>query len=256
MSKPVAIVTGASSGIGKATALRLARDFGVVVLVARGGEKLAEVGEQVKAIGAEALVLELDLMEASAAETVVKETTKRFGRIDALVNIAGAVPGLDVFQMSDEQWNAGMELKFQGARRLAVHAWGALKASGGALVFTSGNAAVIPKAGAAAVGAINAAVEALSKAFAERGIEDGVQVNSISPGATMTGRRQAMLEKAATSKNIGVEEVKLQFLKQAGISRFGEAGEIADLIAFVVSPAAHWMTGTVLRMDGGEVKST
>jgi 3-oxoacyl-[acyl-carrier protein] reductase len=255
MSKTVAIVTGASSGIGKATALRLARDFGAVVLAARGGEKLAEVGEQVKAIGADALILELDLMESTAAETVVKATMERFGRIDAVVNIAGAVPGLDVFQMTDEQWNTGMELKFHGARRLTIHAWDALKASQGAVVFISGNAAVTPKAGAAAVGAINAAIEALAKAFADRGIDDGVQVNSVSPGAIMTGRRQAMLEKAAQSKNIGIEQAKQQFLKQAGISRFGEAEEIADVMAFAVSPAARWMTGTVLRMDGGEVKA-
>ena len=111
------------------------------------------------------------------------------------------------------------------------------------------------KASFAAVGAINAAIEALAKAFAERGIEDGVQVNSVSPGAIMTGCRLAMLEKAAASKKVTLEEAKQQFLKQAGISRFGEAEEIADVMAFVVSPLARWMTGTVLRMDGGEVKS-
>jgi 3-oxoacyl-[acyl-carrier protein] reductase len=255
MSNSVAIVTGASSGIGKATALRLARDFGAIVLAARGGEKLAEVGRRVKAIGAEPRVLELDLMAPTAAEIVVKKTLDRFGRINALVNIAGAVAGVDVFQMSDEQWNTGMELKFHGARRLTVHAWHALRESKGAVVFISGNAAVIPAAGAAAVGAINAAIEALSKAFAERGIEDGVQVNSVSPGAIMTERRLFMLEKAAASKKITLEEAERQFLKQAGISRFGEAEEIADVMAFVVSPAARWMTGTVLRMDGGEVKS-
>ena len=255
MSKSVAIVTGASSGIGQATALRLARDFGVVVLAARSGEKLSEVGEQVKAIGAEPLVLELDLMAPTAAEVVVKETLNRFGRIDALVNIAGAVAGLDVFQMTDAQWNEGMELKFHGARRLTIRAWDALRESKGAVVFISGNAAVIPKAGAAAVGAINAAIEALAKAFSERGIEDGVQVNSVSPGAIMTGRRLAMLEKAAASKKITLEEMKLQFLKQSGISRFGKAEEIADVMAFAVSTAGRWMTGTVLRMDGGEVKS-
>ena len=115
MSNSVAIVTGASSGIGKATALRLAREFGAIVLVARSEEKLGEVGQQVKAIGAEPLVLELDLMAPTAAEFVVKKTLDRFGRIDALVNIAGAVAGLDVFQMTDEQWNTGMELKFHGA---------------------------------------------------------------------------------------------------------------------------------------------
>ncbi|HEX3441967.1 MAG TPA: SDR family oxidoreductase [Pseudolabrys sp.] len=255
MPKSVAIVTGASSGIGQATALRLARDFGAVVLAARSGEHLGDVGRLVKAIGAEPLVIEVDLMAPTAAEIVVKQTLERFGRIDALVNIAGAVAGLDVFQMTDDQWNTGMELKFHGARRLTIHAWDALKESNGSVVFISGNAAVIPKAGAAAVGAINAAIEALAKAFAERGIADGVQVNSVSPGAVMTGRRLAMLEKAAASRKITLEETKQQFLTQAGISRFGEAEEIADVMAFIVSPAARWMTGTVLRMDGGEVKS-
>src|SRR6476469_7291357 len=255
MSHSAAIVTGASSGIGKATALRLARDFGAIVLAARSGEKLAEVGQQVKAIGAEPLVLELDLMAPTAAEVVVRKTLDRFGRIDALVNIAGAVGGLDVFEMTDEQWNTGMELKFHAARRLTIRAGDAVRGSKGAVVFISGNAAVIPKAGSAAVGAINAAIEALAKAFAERGIEDGVQVNSVSPGAVMTGRRLSMLERAAASKKITLEDAKRQFLKQAGIARFGETEEIADLMAFIVSPAARWMTGAVLRMDGGEVKS-
>jgi 3-oxoacyl-[acyl-carrier protein] reductase len=132
VSESVAIITGASSGIGKATALRLARDFGAIVLATRSGEKLGEVGEQVRAIGAKSLVLELDLMAPTAAEIVVKKTLDRFGRIDALVNIAGAVAGLDVFQMTDEQWNTGMELKFYGARRLTIRAWDALRESKGA----------------------------------------------------------------------------------------------------------------------------
>src|SRR5258705_1800940 len=94
MSGSVAIVTGASSGIGKPTALRLARDFGAIVLGdARSGEKLGEVGQKVKAIGAEPLVLELDLTAPTAAEIVVNKMLDHFGRIDALVNIAGAVPG-------------------------------------------------------------------------------------------------------------------------------------------------------------------
>ena len=255
MTRSVAIVTGASAGIGKATALRLARDFAAIALVARSGEKLTEVAEQIGTANGESLVLERDLMAPAAAEQVVKATLERFGRIDALVNVAGAVPGLDLFQMTDEQWDAGMQLKFHGARRLTIAAWDALKASKGAVVFTSGNAAMIPKAGAAAVGSINAAIEALAKAFAERGIDDGVQVNCVSPGAIMTGRRLVMLEKAAAANKVTLDEAKQKFLRQAGIKRFGEPEEIADLIAFAVSPPSRWMTGTVLRMDGGEVKS-
>ncbi len=255
MSKSVAIVTGASAGIGNAAALRLAHDFGAIVLAARNAEKLAEVARQVETIGAEPLVLDLDLAVPAAAEIVVTTALDRFGRIDALANIAGAVASLDVFQMTDDQWTAGMALKFHGARRLTIRAWDALKASNGAVVFMSGNAADTPKAGAAAIGTINAAIEALAKAFAERGIADGVQVNSVSPGAVMTDRRRAMLENAATAKKITLDDAKRQFLIQTGISRFGEANEIAEMIAFAVSPPARWMTGTVLRMDGGEVKS-
>jgi 3-oxoacyl-[acyl-carrier protein] reductase len=255
MFKSVAIVTGASSGIGRATALRLARDFPCVVLAARGLDGLQAVAQEVAKLGAEPLVVEADLSEPFAADLVIASTLKQFGRIDALVNIAGAVMGLDVFEMTDEQWDSGMALKFHGARRLTIRAWDALKASGGSVVFTSGNSAEIPKAASAAVGAINAAIEALAKAFSDRGIADGVQVNSVSPGAVMTARRLAMIAKAAAAKNITVDQAKEGFLKQAGIARFGEVEEIADLMAFVVSPAARWMTGSVLRMDGGEVKS-
>lgn len=255
MKNSVAIVTGASSGIGKAAAIRLARDFLSIILVAREGEKLSEVAESARKVGCDCLSLEMDLSAASAAATVIQSALDRFGRIDALFNIAGAVAGLDVFEMTDAQWNGGMELKFHASRRLAVHAWESLKATKGSIVFISGNAADIPKASSAAVGAINAAIEALAKAFADRGIEDGVQVNCVSPGAILTGRRLGMFEKIAAEKGISMEDVKRTFLKQAGVSRFGEPEEIAELLAFIVSPKAKYMTGTVLRMDGGEVKS-
>lgn len=128
--------------------------------------------------------------------------------------MAGAVPGIDLFALTDEQWDGGLALKFHGARRLTVRAWDALKAS-----------------------------------------RDGVQVKCVSPGAVMTPRRLAMLEKAAAAAGLDLEEVQQRFLAQSGIKRFGQPDELADLIAFALSPRAPWMTGTVLRMDGGEIKS-
>jgi 3-oxoacyl-[acyl-carrier protein] reductase len=255
MAESVAIVTGASSGIGRAAALRLAADFSVIVAVARDAGGLEDVAGLVKGKGRRCMTIEQHLGLPAAAQTVISRTLAEFGRIDALLNIAGAVPGLDVFQMTDAQWDDGLAVKFHGARRLTLEAWDALKASGGSVVFVSGNAAVVPRAAAAAVGSINAAIEALAKALADRGIADGIQVNSISPGAVMTGRRLAMLEKLASSKRMDIETTKQAFLQQAGIARFGTADEIADLMAFVISPAARWMTGTVVRMDGGEIKS-
>jgi 3-oxoacyl-[acyl-carrier protein] reductase len=115
MSRSVAIVTGSSSGIGRATAIRLSRDFSAVVLAARGSVELDEVAEEVRASGAEPLAINLDLMASTAAEAVVSQTLAKFGRIDALLNVADAVPGIDLFQMTDEQWNTGIELKLHGA---------------------------------------------------------------------------------------------------------------------------------------------
>jgi NAD(P)-dependent dehydrogenase (short-subunit alcohol dehydrogenase family) len=96
----------------------------------------------------------------------------------------------------------------------------------------------------------------LAKAFSDRGITDGVQVNSVLPGAVMTGRRQSYLEHWAPLHNMTTEEARAHFPKEAGIARYGEPEEIAELMAFLVSPGARWMTGAQLRMDGGEVKST
>ncbi|HST73788.1 MAG TPA: SDR family oxidoreductase [Acetobacteraceae bacterium] len=254
-SQSVAIVTGASQGIGRATAIRLARDFSAITLAARGRQNLEETAAAVRAAGAEPLVIELDLAAVAASRQIVDQTLARFGRIDALLNIAGAVPQVDLFEMTDEQWEAGTNLKLHGARRLAIAAWPALKETKGAVVFMSGNSALFPKAGYAAVGTINAAIVALAKAFSDRGITDGVQVNSVLPGPVMTGRRRSYLVHWAEIHGMSVEEATAKFPKDAGIARYGEPEEIAGLMAFLVSPGARWLTGTTLRMDGGEVKS-
>ncbi len=255
MSDRVAIITGASQGIGKATAIRLAQDFSKLVLVARNKTSLAETASEVEVVGAGALVVDADLAEPVAAQAVVDRALAAFGRIDALLNIAGAVPQIDVFEMTDKQWDDGIALKLHGARRLTVAAWPALKAAKGSVVLMSGNSAVFPKASYAAVGTINAAIVALAKAFSDRGIEDDVQVNSVLPGPVMTGRRRSYLEHWASQHDMTVEEATAKFPKEAGIARYGKPEEIAELMAFLVSPAARWMTGTTLRMDGGEVKS-
>jgi 3-oxoacyl-[acyl-carrier protein] reductase len=226
--------------------VRLARDFSAVVLAARNNDELEKTATAVNFAGAESLAYALDLREPASAETLVKGALEHFGRIDALLNIAGAVPQIDLFEMTDAQWN--------GARRLTVRAWDALKASSGSVVLISGSAALDPKPGFAAVAAVNAAIIALAKAFAEQGIKDGVQVNSVVPGAVMTDRRESFFKKWAPAHNLSVEEAMKKFPEEVGIARFGKPEEIADLMAFLVSPAARWMTGASVRMDGGEVK--
>jgi 3-oxoacyl-[acyl-carrier protein] reductase len=255
MSKSVAIITGASQGIGRATAVRLARDFSALVLVARNRANLEQTAETVRTAGAEALVIDADLAQPETTLAVVDQSLAAFGRIDALLNIAGAVPQIDLFEMTDAQWEGGLALKLHGARRLTLAAWPALKAAKGSVVMISGNSALFPKAPYAAVDTINAAIVALAKAFSDRGITDGVQVNSVLPGPVMTGRRRSYLQHWAPLHDMTVEEATANFPKEAGVARYGEPEEIAELMAFLVSPGARWMTGSMLRMDGGEVKS-
>jgi NAD(P)-dependent dehydrogenase (short-subunit alcohol dehydrogenase family) len=255
MVNRTAIVTGASQGIGRSTAIRLAKDFSALALVARRKENLEEVASEVKKTGAQAIILDIDLSDPSSGKTIVEETLKAFGRIDALLNIAGAVPQIDIFEMTDQQWHDGAELKLHSARRLTIAAWPSLKESKGSVVFMSGDSAVFPKPAYAAVATINAAIVALAKALSEQGIKDSVQVNSVLPGPIMTGRRRSYLEHWAPLHGMTVEEASQRFPKEAGIARYGQPEEIAELMAFLVSPSAKFMTGAMLRMDGGEVKT-
>jgi NAD(P)-dependent dehydrogenase (short-subunit alcohol dehydrogenase family) len=254
-SKKVAIVTGASQGIGKATAIRLAQDFEALVVVARDSSKLDQTGEIIRSTGAEVLVIAVDLKLNDATTLIVQKTIDAFGRIDAVVNIAGDVPQIDLFEMSDKEWDDGLSLKFHGARKLTMSCWEHLKKTKGSVIFTSGTSAQVPKANFAAVSAINASIIALAKAFADRGISDNVQVNSVLPGAIFTERRMMFLKKWASKQNLPEKEAISKFLLDAGISRYGSPEEVADLMAYIVSPSAKWITGTTFRIDGGEVKA-
>src|ERR1700735_2816408 len=127
MAKSVAIVTGASQGIGRATAIRLARDFEAVALAARQAEETTKKGRGVEYAGAEPITCALDLREPLSADVLIQGTLDRFGRIDALINIAGAVPQIDLFEMTDAQWEDGAALKLHGARRLTIGARDALQ---------------------------------------------------------------------------------------------------------------------------------
>jgi 3-oxoacyl-[acyl-carrier protein] reductase len=161
MARKIAIVTGASRGIGRATAIRLAKDCGGVVVVARSADLLNQTADTAQAAGAEPLAPGLDLRDPSAAQTAVER-----------------------------------------ARRLAINAWEALKASNGSVIFTSGNSAQAPKSGFAAVATVNAAIVATAKAFADSGVMDGVQVNSVLPGPVMTDRRRSS-SSGACAKVVG-----------------------------------------------------
>jgi 3-oxoacyl-[acyl-carrier protein] reductase len=223
MTEKVAIVSGASQGIGKATAIKLAESFTVLVLVARKRKELHETAEAISRLAPSVKTLELavDLLRLEAAEQVVSTTINRFGRIDAVINIAGAVPQLDPFKMTEEQWNDGLGLKLGAARRLTIQSWDQLKATKGSVIFMSGNSALTPKIGFAAVATINAAILAFSKAMADQGNKDGIQVNTVLPGAVLTDRRLNYLKRWAEIHETTPNKALEVFPAETGIERYG-----------------------------------
>jgi 3-oxoacyl-[acyl-carrier protein] reductase len=251
----VVLVSGASGGLGSAAALRLADDYDAIVLVARTSEKLEAVAQQIRGRRRKALVLPLDLRLTDAAEAAVAAAMAAFGRLDGLAAIAGAVSQADLFELDEAAWADALALKFHSARRLTLAAWPHLKATGGAVVITSGATALAPTAALGAVSTINAFITALAKAFADRGAKDGVRVNSLLPGPVLTDRRRKMIARFAAARGLGADEAIPIFEKEAGILRYGTPEEVAEVYAWLLSPAARWVHGASIRIDGGEAKA-
>jgi len=247
-----AIVTGASRGIGRAIALRLARDGARVVLCARDGAALGEVRES---IGGAAEVLALDLREPDAPARLAEFAARQTGRIDIVVNNAGATRRGDFEALSDADWIDGFALKFFGAVRLTRAAWPHLKQSKGSVLFISGVGGRTPGPQFAVGGSVNAALLSLTKSLAETGVRDGVRVNTINPGTIRTQRFQARLEVLARERGIDLAEAEAEFVRAARITRIGEAEDVAALAAFVLGPEAGMLHGAIIDLDAGATKT-
>lgn len=242
----VAIVTGASRGIGRAIALRLARSGASVVLTARDEAALDAVARE---IGPSAWTA-LDLRQADSAQRLVDFAIENFGRIDIVVNNAGATKRGEFLALTDEDWADGFALKFFGAMRLTRCAWPHLKAQSGSVVHIAGIGGRTPGREFAIGGSVNAALLSFTKALADLGIADGVQVNAINPGAVRTNR---LLRRLAGSADLADAERK--FVEASGITRVGEPEDIAELVTYLASPAGRFIHGSLIDIDGGQTKT-
>jgi 3-oxoacyl-[acyl-carrier protein] reductase len=248
-----ALVTGSSRGIGAGIALALADEGCNLVLTGRDAAALDEVATAVARKGGKAAVAALDLTAAGAAATLIATVQREFGGLDILVNNAGATKRGDFLRLSDADWQDGFALKFFAHMRLARAAWPLLQARRGSLVTIGGTSGRKPHASFAIGSAVNAACAALSKALADRGKQDGVQVNCIHPSLVDTDRqaRRIRAEMERTGQNEA--EIRRQFCREAGITRFGTPQDVAGLVCFIVSKNGSWLHGATIDLDGGEI---
>ena len=248
----VGIVTGASRGIGRAIAQTLSGEGMRLTLVARSRDQLEELSAS---LTLESLVQAADLRAPEAPAVVVAATLERFGRLDLLVNNAGATKRGDFFSLSDDDWIDGFALKFYGAMRCSRAAWPYLRAGGGSIVNIAGIGGRTGSADFTIGGAVNSALLNLTKALADRGVSDGVRVNAVNPGSIVTERLKLRLRTLAADQGVEEAEAARAMTLAARVARFGEPVEIAQAVAFLASPLANYFQGALLDIDGGQTRT-
>ncbi|MGH9594778.1 MAG: SDR family NAD(P)-dependent oxidoreductase [Bryobacteraceae bacterium] len=244
------VVTGASRGIGRGIALRLAAEGSQVVLCARDPQALNDAVAEIQQAGGRAASIPLDLRTPEAGGRLVEFATEQFGRIDVVVNNAGATKRGEFLALADQDFADGFALKYFGAVRVTRAAWPHLKASRGSAIFIAGAGGRTPGAQFTIGGSVNAALLSLTKALADLGVRDGVQVNAINPGTVRTARYTARL--GASADPAAAER---EYVKDARMTRIGEPADIAALVAFVAGPEGRFLQGALIDMDGGSTKT-
>jgi NAD(P)-dependent dehydrogenase (short-subunit alcohol dehydrogenase family) len=250
-----AIVTGASRGIGRAIAMRLATEGARVVLCARDAAALNEVRAVIRAAGGAAEVLPLDLRRPDAPTRIAAFAVEQTGHIDLVIDNAGATRRGEFESLTDDDWTDGFALKFFGAVRLTRAAWHHLKQSRGAVLFISGIGGRMPGAQFTIGGSVNAALLSLTKSLADAGLRDGIRVNTINPGTIRTQRFQMRLETEALEKGIDLATAESEFVLTAKVTRIGEPEDVAALTAFVLGPEGSLLHGAIIDLDAGATKT-
>lgn len=238
----VALVTGASKGIGEAIAKKLASQGAFVIVNYNGSKERAEaLVAQIREQGADAVPYQCDVAGFQAVEAMVKELISAYGRIDILVNNAGITRDNLIMKMSEEDFDAVLATNLKGAFNTIRHlARQMVKQRSGKIINISSVSGVLGNAGQANYAASKAGVIGLTKSMARELASRGINVNAIAPGFVETEMTQALSE-----------TVREGATAQIPLRRFGTPREIADVAAFLASDEASYITGQIIHVDGG-----
>jgi NAD(P)-dependent dehydrogenase (short-subunit alcohol dehydrogenase family) len=244
----VAVVTGGTEGIGKATALEFAREGAKVAICSRRADVVAKTVDELKRAGGDAFGMAADMSKMEDIERFIGAVVKHFGALDILVNNAGTSARGAFLDIKDDTWHADLELKLFGAIRCTRLAVPHMKKRGGGRVINiTISSAKQPGAGSMPTSISRAAGLALTKALSKEYAADNILVNTVCIGKIKSGQHERRFTKAGAS----ADEYYAKEAKLIPLGRVGEAEEAANVIVFLCSDAASYVTGTSVHLDGG-----
>lgn len=246
----VGIITGASKGIGLAISKFLYQQGMKLLIVARSNDLLIDISNELNSKNV--IPFSCDLTGNGIHKEIINYAYEKFGRIDLLVNNAGATQRGDFLELNDGQWKSGFDLKFFSTVNCTKAVWPFLKESKGTIINIIGIGGRIGMSDFAIGGSVNSALINLTKALALKGLSDGIKINAINPGYIKTERLDKRISDYALEKSITYDEAKNRILKEYGIIRFGEPEEIASVVGFLVSDLSNYCQGTIIDVDGGK----
>ena len=242
MDKKVALITGASRGIGKETACTLARE-GIFVVINYNGsrQKALDVLESIKKNGGEGAVYQCNVADYSQTEEMIKNLIKEYGHIDILVNNAGITRDNLIMKMSEEDFDKVIEINLKGCFNTIRHlSRQMLRQRSGKIINVASVSGVLGNAGQANYAASKAGIIGLTKTMARELASRGICVNAVAPGFIKTEMTEVL-----------PESIRENVTGQIPLKRFGETKDIAEMIAFLASDKADYITGQVIHVDGG-----
>lgn len=253
----VAVICGGSKGIGKACASSLAREGARTVLLSRTEETLLAAAAEIEAAGGtRPHVIVGDVADPLLASRVVAETMERFGRLDIMINNAGGPPMGSFFEHDLDTWHAAVQTNLLSVVTFTRAAAEVMKAAGyGRIINITTVLAKEPTPAMVLSGTLRAGVSAFSKAISTELIKSGVCINTVCPAAVLTERAESLTRVAAERDGISYEEALARAQKGLPIGRLAAPIELGDVVAFLCSPKAGYISGVSLMVDGGVTRA-